>query len=284
MICEAEDWAKTANRAGPLAGVPVSLKDTISVKGYDSCIGYSAWTSQPKESESAIVELLRDAGAVPFVKTTIPITLLSFESQSAVFGVTKNPHLPTHTPGGSSGGEAALLAMGGSRVGIGSDVAGSVRVPAHFSGIYTIRSSTGRFPRTGGGTSIPGQEGVPPVYSPMTKTLDDLEYIWKSIVGMRPWAYDHSVIQLFEYSMRGDSFISNISVILYLGEMLSFGTRLLGVLCGMMVGYFIVLTEVISEYLFIQIIGVVRPSPACERALRTVVKALCENGHHVRNL
>jgi len=197
MMGDAEDWALTTNKFGPLAGVPVSLKDTLSVKGYDTSIGFSAWTGNPKETESAIVRLLRDAGAVPFVKTTIPITLLSFESQSAVFGVTKNPHVPTHTPGGSSGGEAALLALGGSRVGIGSDVAGSVRVPAHFSGVYTIRCSTGRFPRTGGGTSIPGQEGVPPVYSPMTKTLDDLETLWKAIVSMNPWEYDHSVINYF---------------------------------------------------------------------------------------
>lgn len=193
MIADAEGWAKSTNKAGPLAGVPVSLKDTVAVKGYDACIGYSSWTGNPQENDAAIVKLLRDAGAVPFVKTTIPITLMSFESHSSVFGVTKNPHVHTHTPGGSSGGEAALLASGGSRIGIGTDVAGSVRIPAHFSGIYTIKSSTGRFPKTGGMSSIPGQEGVLAVTSPMSRTLEDLETFWKAIVSMKPWEYDHSV-------------------------------------------------------------------------------------------
>jgi Asp-tRNA(Asn)/Glu-tRNA(Gln) amidotransferase A subunit family amidase len=193
MIADAEDWARSINKTGPLAGVPVSLKDVAAVKGYDSSLSYSSWTGKPQEKESALVRLLRDAGAVPFVKTTAPITLLSFESQSAVFGVTRNPHVLTHTAGGSSGGEAALLAFGGSRVGIGTDVAGSVRVPAHFSGIYTIRSSTGRFPKTDILSCIPGQEGVPPVCSPMTRTLEDLETFWKAIVSMKPWEYDHTV-------------------------------------------------------------------------------------------
>jgi Asp-tRNA(Asn)/Glu-tRNA(Gln) amidotransferase A subunit family amidase len=196
MIADAEDWARSTDKTGPLAGVPVSLKDTLAITGYDSCIGYSSLIGKPQLKESALVRLLRDAGAVPFVKTTAPITLLSFETHSAVFGVTKNPHVHTHSPGGSSGGEAALLALGGSRIGIGTDVAGSVRVPAHFSGIYTIKSSTGRFPKTGGGTSIPGQEGVPPVCSPMTRTLEDLETFWKAVVSMKPWEYDHSVDQL----------------------------------------------------------------------------------------
>lgn len=68
--------------------------------------------------------------------------------------------MPGYSPGGSTGGEAALLAMGGSRIGVGTDVAGSVRVPAHYSGIYTLRCSTGRFPRWGNFTSMAGQEGV----------------------------------------------------------------------------------------------------------------------------
>ena len=115
---------------GPLAGMPVSLKDTVAVAGRDSCIGYSAWVGKPALRDAALVRLLRDAGAVPFVKTNVPITLLSFESANDVFGRTTNPHGKAFSPGGSTGGEAALLAYGGSRLGIGTDVAGSVRVPA----------------------------------------------------------------------------------------------------------------------------------------------------------
>lgn len=181
----------------PLQGYPcLYIQDfhkTIGVKGYDATCGLSIRVGHPMEADSTIVQLLRDAGAVPFVKTNIPITLLSFESASDLFGTTRNPYNPNYTSGGSSGGESAILAFGGARIGIGTDVAGSVRVPAHYAGIYTIKCSTGRIPKMGNGTSIPGQEGVPPVLSPMARTLEDLEYFWKAIVSMKPWEYDHSV-------------------------------------------------------------------------------------------
>ena len=131
LLPEAEVWAKSCNKAGPLAGMPISLKDTAGVAGWDACIGYSSWVGKPMAKDSALVRLLRDAGAVPFVKTNIPITLLSFESNNDVFGPAKNPHNTNYVPGGSTGGEAALLAYGGSRVGMGTDVAGSVRCPAY---------------------------------------------------------------------------------------------------------------------------------------------------------
>ena len=130
LLPEAEEWARTCNKQGPLAGMPVSLKDTAGVAGWDACIGYSAWVGKRIAKDGALVRLLRDAGAVPFVKTNIPITLLSLESNNAVFGRATNPHSKKYTPGGSSGGEGALLAYGGSRVGMGTDVAGSVRAPA----------------------------------------------------------------------------------------------------------------------------------------------------------
>lgn len=193
MISSAEGWAKECNKQGPLAGMPVSLKDTVGVQGWDSCFGYSAGVGRPFAEDSALVRLLRDAGAVPFVKTNVPVTLLSFESACDVFGVTTNPHNPSFSPGGSTGGEAALLAYGGSRIGIGTDVAGSVRVPAHYSGIYTVKASMHRFLKTGSGTSMPGQEGIPAVYSPMARTLEDLETFWKAIFALKPWEYDHSV-------------------------------------------------------------------------------------------
>ncbi|KAF9558563.1 amidase signature enzyme [Agrocybe pediades] len=246
MISEAVGWAEKCNEHGPLAGMVVSLKDTVGVKGWDSCIGYSAWVHKPTQKDSALVRLLRDAGAVPFVKTNIPITLLSFESASDVFGPCLNPHQPTHSPGGSTGGEAALLAYGGSRIGIGTDVAGSVRVPAHYSAIYTIKASVGRFLKTGSSTSMPGQEGVAPVYSPMTRTMEDLEYFWKSIMSMEPWKYDPTVLPI---PWRGDLASSVANKKLRWGVMWDD--------------------------------GVVRPSPACKRALKIVVNALKRHGHEV---
>ncbi|CCX31487.1 Similar to Fatty-acid amide hydrolase 1; acc. no. Q9TUI8 [Pyronema omphalodes CBS 100304] len=163
------------NLQGPLAGIPVR------------------YVNRPAKSDAVIVGLLRRAGAVPFVKTNVPITLLAFESTNDVFGRTKNPHSPRYSPGGSTGGESALLALGGSRIGVGTDVAGSVRIPAAWSGIYALRCSTGRFPKAGCFSSMLGQEGVAAVYSPMAKTMPDLEVFMKAVVDMKPWEVDYTV-------------------------------------------------------------------------------------------
>ena len=198
MLDDAERWAidvetNETKMMGPLAGMPVSLKDTVAVAGYDATAGYAAYVGKPIENDSPIVRLLRDAGAILYVKTTIPTTLLSYEGTTGLFGRTLNPHNGKYSPGGSSSGEAALLAAGGSRIGIGSDGAGSVRVPAHYSGVYSIRASTGRFPVSGDVSNMPGQEGVPAVTSPMARTLEDLETFWEAIIKMEPWKYDHAV-------------------------------------------------------------------------------------------
>lgn len=193
MILEAEKWAEEININGPLAGIPVSLKDSIQVGGFDVSVGYSRNTGKPAPDDGIMVKILKDAGAIPYVKTALPISLLSFESTNDVWGRCTNPHNPDYSPGGSTGGEGALLAAGGGRIGIGSDVAGSVRAPAHYSGIYSLRCSTGRWPKMGMSTSMPGQEGIPSVFSPMARTLGDLAYFTRSMISMKPWEYDHSV-------------------------------------------------------------------------------------------
>ena len=195
MVPDAEGWIEGGgiNLKGPLAGIPVSLKDSIHVGGFDTSVGYSINTGKPQAVDGAMVRMLKDAGAVPFVKTQLPVTLLSFESTNDVWGQAKNPHNTKYSPGGSTGGEGALLAFGGSRIGIGSDVAGSVRAPAHYSGCYALRCSTGRWPKFGINTSMPGQEGIPSVFSPMARTLMDLTYFTRSFIQMQPWKYDQSV-------------------------------------------------------------------------------------------
>lgn len=248
MLPSAERWLLdgSVNLQGPLAGVPVSLKDTIVVGGYDATVGYSRFVGNRTERDGPMVRLLKDAGAVPYVKTNLPITLLSFESANDVWGRCANPHSPAHTPGGSTGGEAALLAMGG-RIGVGSDVAGSVRVPAHFSGCYSLRCSTGRWPKAGIRTSMPGQEGVPSVYSPMARTLDDLAYFTRAVVGMRPWEYDHSVHPL-EWRGRVEGEFAERKVL---------------------------------RVAVLRTDGVVDPSPACARALAAAEEALRRAGHEI---
>jgi Asp-tRNA(Asn)/Glu-tRNA(Gln) amidotransferase A subunit family amidase len=194
LLPEAEAWAKAGvNLKGPLAGIPVSLKDTIVVGGFDASVGYSRKVFKPHQEDGVMVKLLKRAGAIPHVKTACPITLLSFESTNSLWGVAKNPHNTKYSPGGSTGGESALLALNGSRIGVGSDVAGSVRAPAAWAGCFSLRCSTGRWPKVGIDTSMPGQEGVPSVYSPMARTLDDLIYFTRAFIGMKPWEVDYTV-------------------------------------------------------------------------------------------
>ncbi|KAH8596592.1 amidase signature domain-containing protein [Bisporella sp. PMI_857] len=249
MISAAEGWTSDGSIKfnGPLAGIPVSLKDSIVVGGFDTTVGYSRNVGNKGNKDGAMVRLLKDAGAIPYVKTNLPITLLSFESTNDVWGRCTNPHNNKYSPGGSTGGEGALLAAGGGRIGIGSDVAGSVRVPAHFSGIYSLRCSTGRWPKSGIVTSMPGQEGIPSVFSPMTRTLEDLSYFTKSMIGMQPWKYDHSVhpIPWRADIAKGYSEKNKFKV---------------GVL---------------------RTDGVVDPSPACVRALEEVVTSLKREGHEI---
>lgn len=248
LLSSAEKWLTdgSINFKGPLAGIPVSFKDTIEVAGYDSTVGMSTNIGNAPLVDGNTTRMLKDAGAIPYVKTNIPITLLSFESSNDVWGQSTNPYNSKYTPGGSTGGESALLALGG-RIGIGSDVAGSVRVPAHFAGIYALKCSTGRWMKTGMCTSMPGQDGVPAVYSPMARTLNDLTYFTKSIIQMKPWKYDYSCHPM-EWNQDAENEWTDKK--------------------KMRVG--ILRTD-----------GVVDPSPACKRALEMTEEALRRAGHEI---
>jgi Asp-tRNA(Asn)/Glu-tRNA(Gln) amidotransferase A subunit family amidase len=122
MIDAAEKWTTdgSINFKGPLAGIPISLKDSIVVGGFDTSVGYSVNVGNKGEKDGTMVRILKDAGAIPYVKTNLPVTLLSFESTNDVWGRCTNPHNNKYSPGGSTGGEGALLAAGGGRIGIGS--------------------------------------------------------------------------------------------------------------------------------------------------------------------
>lgn len=252
MLPEAEEWVQdgSVKLDGPLAGIPVSLKDSIIVAGFDASVGYSSKTGKPHSVDGGLVKILKAAGAIPIVKTALPITLLSFESTNDLWGRCTNPHNPDYSPGGSSGGEGALLAFGGSRIGIGSDVAGSVRAPAHFSGCYSLRCSTGRWPKAGVDTSMPGQEGIPSVFSPMTRTLFDLQYFSKAFIQCEPWKHDTTVHPIPWRQDISDKFTEK--------KKLRVG---------------VMRTD-----------GVIDPAPACVRALDMTVSALKAQGHDVFDL
>jgi amidase len=147
---QAEQHLADGLPCGPLHGVPFSVKDSIDVAGVKTTAGtlgrrYAA----PAEKNATLVNRLCQAGGIPIAKTNLPDLLFSFETDNLIYGPTNNPYDVTRTPGGSSGGESALIAACGSPLGLGSDAAGSVRVPAAFCGIASIKPTSGRLPRTG---------------------------------------------------------------------------------------------------------------------------------------
>ncbi|EGT33861.1 hypothetical protein CAEBREN_20949 [Caenorhabditis brenneri] len=161
-----------------LFGMPVSIKESIHVKHMDSTLGYSQNINKPSESNSLSVDQLIRLGAVPFVHTNLPIALLSYGCSNPVYGSTSNPLDVSRVPGGSSGGESALVALGGSVLGIGTDVGGSIRTPASFCGIAGFKSSSDRSPQLGKTASIPGRQLLLSVEGPLARNIDVcIEYL-----------------------------------------------------------------------------------------------------------
>lgn len=157
MIVEALEKAKShdeyqrnnSTTLGPLHGVPFTLKDSFDVEKYDSCLGISTRVNIPAEKSSVLYETLTRLGGILLAKTNVPQTLFSFECNNPIFGKTHNPFVKGYTCGGSSGGEAAALARNASPIGFGSDIGGSLRIPAGWSGIYSLKPTKGRFPIRG---------------------------------------------------------------------------------------------------------------------------------------
>ncbi|PNS14323.1 Fatty-acid amide hydrolase 1 [Sphaceloma murrayae] len=182
--------AATGRPLGPLHGLPISLKDNFQLTGLDSTDGFASWIDQPASSNSALVDLLLSLGAVPYVKTNVPTAMMIAETVNNVFGRTLNPLNRKLTSGGSSGGESALIAFKGSCLGVGTDIGGSLRIPAACTGIYTVRPSAGRFPTGGAKSGLAGQEAVRSVLGPMARSLEDVALWARAVVGAEPWRVD----------------------------------------------------------------------------------------------
>lgn len=172
-------FAKTGELVGPLHGVPISMKDTFLVKGVRTTLGFSTWIPKPADAtSSSVVAICEHLGAVLYVKTNIPQTMMTFESINPVFGRTLNPYSPDHTSGGSSGGESAIVACDGSVAGFGTDIAGSLRIPSHHAGIYTVKPSPGRWSYNNLCDFGKGFESVKAVAGPMCRTAADVETLF----------------------------------------------------------------------------------------------------------
>jgi fatty acid amide hydrolase len=161
---------------GPLHGVPISLKDSIDLEGAPSTGGLPSRAGLRADADSPLVARLRRAGAIVVGKTNVPQMLLYLESDNPLYGRTCNPWDTERSPGGSSGGEGALLAAGGSALGLGTDIGGSIRVPAHANGIQGLKPTSHRLSLAGtfDARLSPGMEALIPCPGPLARKVEDL--------------------------------------------------------------------------------------------------------------
>lgn len=191
--------------SGPLHGLPVSLKDQFHVKGVDTTMGFIGWIntfegdSNPEKvhkTESQVVSELLQQGAVVYCKTSLPQTLMCGETINNLIGQTLNPINQRLSCGGSSGGEGALQALRGSSVGLGTDIGGSVRIPAAFCGLYSIKPTHNRLSYRNVANTNPGQLNQPSSVGVMATSIDALKLVTSALISTRPWLRDPNVVPI----------------------------------------------------------------------------------------
>lgn len=166
---------------GPLGGLPLTIKENIEIAGTPSTLGVESRRAFRAKQDAVTVRLLKEAGGIVLGKTNIPQTLIAMESTNHVYGTCNNPWAHERTPGGSSGGEAAALASGQSVLGVGTDIGGSVRIPAGFTGTVALKPTLHRWSNRGSIGLLAGQELVRSQIGPMARNVDDLVLLYRAI-------------------------------------------------------------------------------------------------------
>ena len=179
----AESAVMSGQKLGPLHGVPISIKSSIEVAGLRCEAGTKLRAGYVASQDAPLVARLRAAGAIVLGVTNTPELLMAWETDNLLYGRTNNPWDVSRTPGGSSGGEVAAIASGCSAGGVGSDGGGSIRVPAHFSGICGLKPTPGRIPATGHFPVSVGPFALLGVVGPMARTVADLKVLFEVMQG-----------------------------------------------------------------------------------------------------
>ena len=171
---EAEASIMRGSMRGALQGVPVTIKDTIETKGLKTTSGSRLRAEHVPDADATAVARLKAAGAIILGKTNVPEMAIPYECDNPVFGRTNDPHQLGLTSGGSSGGEAAAISACLSPAGLGSDLSGSIRVPAHFCGIFGLKPTTNRIPSAGHFPPATGALSHGAVVGPLARHVEDL--------------------------------------------------------------------------------------------------------------
>ncbi|MFN2516276.1 MAG: amidase [Pyrinomonadaceae bacterium] len=180
---EAEAVLMRRDGTGPLHGVPVTIKDSIETAGLRSTSGSAMRAHFIPERDAPSVSRLKSAGAIILGKTNPAEMAMDYTADNPVFGRTNNPYDTTLTPGGSSGGEAAAISSGMSPCGLGSDLAGSIRIPSHFCGIAGLKPGGARVPGAGQFPPACGPYSLGAAIGPMARSVDDLSLLFNALVA-----------------------------------------------------------------------------------------------------
>ncbi|XP_009074058.1 PREDICTED: vitamin D3 hydroxylase-associated protein-like [Acanthisitta chloris] len=178
---------------GLLYGIPISIKDHIGHKGHLSTCGLVQCLGNLMKEDSVLVKVLKRQGAIPFAVTNVPQSLFSYDCGNPIFGQTLNPFNHQKSPGGSSGGEGALIAGGGSILGIGSDIGGSIRLPSSFCGLCGLKPTAERLSLAGVTGPINGILAVPGALGPMARDVDSLALCMKALLCEEMFQLDPTV-------------------------------------------------------------------------------------------
>ncbi|CAF1381919.1 unnamed protein product [Adineta steineri] len=178
-----------------LKGIPISIKDHIDQKGADSSMGIAMKNFRPSSKDSLIVQLLKEQGALAgFVRTSTIQGMMLPETENETYGIATNPFNSTRTTGGSSGGCGALVASCGTPISIGTDIGGSIRIPAHFCGIFGFKPTPGRVSNVGitvpSPKNIPGETNIRATAGPLARCTDDLVLVMRSFLQENLWHND----------------------------------------------------------------------------------------------
>lgn len=238
-----EFYEREGRLMGPLHGIPVSLKDCHNLKGYHTGIGLASYSvGEPASSNSLLADFFLSKGAVLYCKTTVPTAMMMGETDTRVMGRTVSPYNRDAIVGGSSGGEGALAALKGAPVGMGSDIAGSIRIPSAHNLIYGLKGTSHRISNAGTRSVSRGMPFFTAITGPMANDIDSVEYLAKLLFDANLHEKDNSLVPI---PWRQPE----------LPEKLAFG---------------IIWDD-----------GVCRPHGAVTRAMRMAVEALKRQGHDV---
>ncbi|XP_075691740.1 fatty-acid amide hydrolase 2 [Rhinoderma darwinii] len=173
----------TLKETYPLLGVPLTVKEAFALQGMPQSSGLLSRRSLRSENDAAVVSRLKRAGAIPLGVTNCSELCMWYESSNNVYGRSRNPYNPQHIVGGSSGGEGCIIAAGGSVIGVGSDIGGSIRMPAYFNGIYGHKPTSGIVPNEGQFPDAHGSRTELLCTGPMCRYAVDLPLVLKVMAG-----------------------------------------------------------------------------------------------------